>query len=73
MNPIGLLVGLLILVIGGALTVGVLAQSGTFGNSTTDIIPVEMPTEIAGFPSIAIGIVIALVGLGLIYWGITAF
>jgi len=68
-----MLIGLVVLAIGAALTVGVITQSGTPGNMTTGIVPIEMPTEIFGFPAIAIGGVLALVGVGVTILGFNMF
>ncbi|MDD5181881.1 MAG: hypothetical protein PHC66_01770 [Candidatus Nanoarchaeia archaeon] len=79
MNIVKMLIGIVILAIGAALVVGVLTQTTTTDSKTKvtttnpGIIPIVLPGSIAGIPMVGLAGAIALIGVGVLFWGWTTF
>jgi len=66
-------IGLLVVAIGAGLIAGIVTQKTVTENKQTTtqpgIIPIVLPTEMMGFPTLGIGGVIALIGVAVIFVG----
>lgn len=73
-----MLIGLVVLAIGAALVIGVMTQTTTIDKNKVAItnpgvIPFVLPDSVFGFPLVAIGGLIALIGAGITIFGFNAF
>ena len=74
-----MLIGIVVLVIGAALVAGVLTQTTTIDSktkqetSTPGLLPITLPTTLAGFPMVVIAGILAVLGIVVTIVGFNLF